>query len=231
MDSFTYTDLFASKGWEYLLVIGMLLVFVPFWLRLKAPARAVIGAVKKIVPVIREWFRLPEGFFFHRGHSWARPEEGEVVRVGIDDFAQKLVGPIQAIKVPPVGSTVTQGETGWTLTADSRSVPMLSPVDGKVVDVNEWVLHSPDKVKTDPYGEAWLMKVSVPGASSNLKNLLSGELARDWLDQDRERLMARMGAEALGTVLQDGGMPVDGMARSLDPNRWDDIVKEFFLTT
>ena len=124
MDEFTYTDLFASKGWEYLLVIGMLLVFVPFWLRLKSPARAVIGAVKKIVPILREWFRLPEGFFVHRGHSWARPEEGELVRVGIDDFAQKLVGPIQAIQVPPVGSTITQGETGWTLTVDSRRVPI-----------------------------------------------------------------------------------------------------------
>jgi glycine cleavage system H protein len=231
MDGFTYTDLFASKGMEYLLVIGMLLVFVPFWHFLKGPARAVAGVVKKVIPIIREWFRLPEGFFFHRGHSWAQPEEGEVVRVGIDDFAQKLVGPIEGIQVPNVGSKVTQGEQAWTLTAGSRTVPMLSPVDGEVVDVNEWVIHDPGKVKADPYGEAWLMKVRVPGTSANLKNLLSGELAQEWLEQDGERLLARMDREPLGTTLFDGGVPVDGMARNLDPEGWDDIAREFFLTS
>src|SRR5665647_54115 len=78
--------------------------------------------------------------YYHQGHSWAIPESGNVVRVGIDDFAQKLVGKIDAIKCPQVGSEVTQGEKAWTLLVNSKSIDMLSPVDGKIVDINESLL-------------------------------------------------------------------------------------------
>jgi hypothetical protein len=72
------------------------------------------------------------------------------------------------------------------------------------------------------------MKVQAPKISSNLKNLLSGKLAKKWMEGVRENLLARMNYN-LGTVYQDGGVPVNGIARNLDRERWDEIVKEFFL--
>jgi hypothetical protein len=72
------------------------------------------------------------------------------------------------------------------------------------------------------------MKVQAPKISSNLKNLLSGGLARKWMEGVRETLLARMNYK-LGAVSQDGGVLVDGIARNLDQERWDEIVKEFFL--
>ena len=102
------------------------------------------------------------------------PESGNVVRVGIDDFAQKLVGKIDAIKFPQVGSQVTQGEKAWSLLVGSKSIDMLSPVDGKIIEINESLLSSPESIGKDPYGQSWLMKVQAPKISANLKNLLSG---------------------------------------------------------
>ena len=146
----------------------------------------------------------------------------------MDDFAQKMLGKIDAIKFPKVGSQVTQGEKGWSLLVGSKSIDMLSPVDGKIVDINENLLSSPENVSRDPYGQSWLMKVETPKISSNLKNLLSGELAGKWMEGVRENLLARMNYN-LGEVYQDGGVPVDGIARNMDREKWDEIVREFFL--
>ncbi|MHB9097868.1 MAG: glycine cleavage system protein H [Syntrophales bacterium] len=166
--------------------------------------------------------------YYHQGHSWAIPESGNVVRVGIDDFAQKLVGRIDAITCPPIGSEVRQGEKGWALLVNSKSIDMLSPVDGTIVDINESLLNSPERIGNDPYGLSWLMKVQAPKLSANLKNLLSGGTARKWMEEVSANLLS-LANYNLGPVSQDGGVPVDGIARNLDRERWDEITKEFLL--
>jgi glycine cleavage system H protein len=230
MEGFTYVDIFATKGVEYLLVITALLLFIPFWRMVNRPATAIYDAVESIIPAISDWFHLPERLYYHQGHSWAMPEEGDLVRVGIDDFAQKLVGKIDAIQLPSVGSRVAQGEKGWSLLAGSKTIDMLSPIDGKVVGINESLLKSPESIGKDPYGQSWLLKVQAPKVSTNLKNLLSGELARKWMEGVRENLLTRMNYN-LGAVSQDGGVPVDGIARNLDREKWDEMVKQFLLTS
>ena len=231
MEGFTYVDIFATKGIEYLLVISGLLFFTFFWRFLSRPAVAVYREAENVVTAISDWFHLPvEGIYFHQGHSWAAPEDGEILRVGMDDFAQKLVGKIDAIKFPKVGSQVAQGEKAWSLLVGSKSIDMLSPVDGKILEINEGLLNSPESINKDPYGQSWLMKVQAPRISANLKNLLSGRLAKKWMEGVRENLLTRMNYN-LGAVYQDGGVPVDGIARHLDRERWDEIVREFLLVS
>jgi glycine cleavage system H protein len=227
MEGFSYVDIFATKGIEYLLVIGFLLFFVVFWRFLSRPAKRVFEAAERFVPVINEWFNLPEEIYYHLGHSWAAPEGKNLVKVGVNDFAQRLVGKIDAIQLPGIGSTIHQGDKGWTLEVDSRALDMISPVDGKVIAINEELVSSPENINKDPYN-SWLMKVESPRFSVNKKQLLSGTMARKWMEEIREKLLSRMNYN-LGLVYQDGGLLVDGMARSLDQNKWDDIVKDFFL--
>ncbi len=229
MEGFTYVDIFATKGIEYLLVICFLLLFILFWRFLSRPAKAVFEAAERLVPVISEWFRLPEEMYYHLGHSWAVPEGGNVVKVGVDDFAQKLVGKINAIQMPNLGSTIHQGDKGWTLEVDSKALDMLSPVDGKVVAINEELVNSPENINKDPYN-SWLMKVEAPRFSVDKKQLLSGTMAKKWMEGVRENLLSRMNYN-LGLVYQDGGLLVDGMARNLDREKWDEIVKDYFLIT
>ncbi len=227
MEGFSYIDIFATKGIEYLLVIGFLLLFILFWKFLSRPAKVVFEAAERLAPVISEWFRLPEEMYYHMGHSWAVPEGNNVVKIGIDDFAQKLVGKINAIQVPNLGSTINQGDKGWTLEVDSKALDMLSPVDGKVVAINEELVNSPENINKDPYN-SWLMKVEAPRFSVDKKQLLSGTMAKKWMEGVRENLLSRMNYN-LGLVYQDGGLLVDGMARNLDREKWDDIVKDYFL--
>jgi len=229
MEGFSYVDIFATKHMEYLLVIGFLLLFVLFWRFLSRPARRVFEAAEKFVPAVNEWFRLPEEFFYHLGHSWAAPEGKNVVKVGMDDFAQKLVGKIDAIQLPAIGSTIHQGDKGWTLEVDSKAIDMLSPVDGKVVAINERIVGAPEEINKYPY-VSWLMKVESPKFSANKKQLFSGALAGKWMEEVKENLLSRTNYN-LGMVYQDGGLLVDGMAKNLDRDRWDEIARDFFLSS
>jgi len=229
MEGFSYVDIFATKHIEYLLVIGFLILFIFFWRFLSRPAKRVFEAAEKFIPAVNEWFSLPEEIYYHLGHSWAAPEGKNLVKVGVDDFAQKLVGKVNAIQLPGVGSTLHQGDKGWALEVDSKTIDMLSPVDGKVIAVNEKIVNSPEDINKYPY-VSWLMEVESPRFSANKKQLLSGTLAAKWMEEVRENLLSRMSPN-LGLVYQDGGLLVDGMARSLDKDKWDEIAREFFLVS
>jgi len=176
-----------------------------------------------------EGFSLPGDLYFHQGHAWARVESRETATVGLDDFAQKLAGPIDRCRLPVAGAVLSQGERGWSLVAGGRELGMLSPLDGKVIAVNERLLEDPGAANADPYGSGWLVRVQSARLLAGLKSLLSGGLARAWLRKETEALLRRCDGE-LGTVLSDGGSLVCGVAQSLDPAHIEAIASEFFLT-
>jgi hypothetical protein len=106
---------------------------------------------------------------------------------------------------------------------------MLSPVNGEVIAVNEEIVKSPGLVNQDPYEKGWLLKVKASKMKTDFKNLLHGKLAGAWIEETVDALRARMAGD-LGVVLQDGGIPVVGMAKSISPDKWDEIASEFLLT-
>lgn len=221
---YSYVDIFATKGIEYLLVLGFLAIFPIFWKVLSSMAPG--ETEKAVVPSLSEWFKVLPDLYYHPGHTWVALEEGNLAKVGIDDFAQKLLGTPTAIYLPPVGSFITQGEEGWKIQIDGKSIEMLSPISGEVVEVNEDILKNPGELNRNVY-ETWLLKVKVPKKAS-LKNLLKGNIVKTWMEETVERLRTRLG-ENLGTVYQDGGVIVSGIAKVIDPQNWDEIVREFLL--
>jgi glycine cleavage system H lipoate-binding protein len=223
-------DIFATKGPEYLIVIAylVLLVLAARYLA-PAPVPQTAGARRARRGLSVPWFSLKEGFRFHQGHTWAAEADGEVVTVGVDDFAAQLVGAPDALELPGVGTDVRQGAQGWRLRAGDRTLAMLSPVNGRVVAVNQAVLDTPQLATDDPYGAGWLLKVRAPDQKLSLRNLLSGELAAAWMRQTVERLRA-LPAGGLGTVMPDGGVPVRGFGRALSQEEWDVVTREFFLS-
>src|SRR5208337_4414396 len=73
-------------------------------------------------------FLAPNNVMYHRGHAWARVEANDIITVGMDDFAVKLLGSVDSISLPEKGSKVKEGSPGWLMEADSRPIHMLSPV-------------------------------------------------------------------------------------------------------
>lgn len=224
--------LYTFKAIEYLIALAFLALFIPFWryAQSELPARQPVhAAARPRLAALVEWFRVAPDAAYHPGHAWARVDRPGLVTVGISDFAQKLVGPVARLDLPPVGGTVGQGVRGWALQVDGKAVDMISPVDGLVAAVNPKVVESPELVNQDPYGEGWLFRVHAPRCEANMKGLLTGRLATRWIEEATDQLRRRMAPE-LGLALQDGGMPVDGIAQAIDPEHWDSLAREFFLS-
>jgi glycine cleavage system H protein len=196
--------------------------------RLVAEARAA-APLPALEPAWVAGFQMPEGLFYHRGHTWARPLDADTVLVGIDDFARRLVGSPRSLRVPVRGDWLHQGGRAFALKQDGKSAELLSPVEGEVVEVNPELRGKPALAGDDPYGRGWVLKLKAPNLAANLRNLLSGRLARKWMEDSREALELRLMALS-GSVLQDGGEPVAELSRHLPKADWDRLAAEFFLT-
>jgi len=196
----------------------------------QAEVQAVRGpTVSQVVPALVAGFEVPENVRYHAGHTWALAESRELVRVGMDDFASKLVGKIDSISLPQRGRWVRQGQKIWTIFRDSQSVDMVSPIEGTITDVNEAAVKNPELAREDPYGEGWLVTVQAPDSKLNFRNLLSGTLARLWTEDSALRLRSRMPTFA-GALAQDGGVAVDDLSAHMPAEDWAKVSKEFFLS-
>ncbi|HVN17981.1 MAG TPA: glycine cleavage system protein H [Dongiaceae bacterium] len=183
-----------------------------------------------VVPAFVAGFKVPENVRYHAGHTWALSESRELVRVGLDDFASKLIGKIESIALPQRGRWVRQGQKIWTILRDGKSVDMVSPIEGTVTDVNEAVTKDPGLALKDPYGEGWIVKVQAPDSKINFRNLLGGALARMWTEDSALRLRKRMPVAMAAALAQDGGVAVDDITAHLPNEDWASLTKEFFLS-
>jgi glycine cleavage system H lipoate-binding protein len=182
-----------------------------------------------VEPVWVAGYQLPESLHYHRGHTWARTLDADTVAVGMDDFARRLLGPAKEVRLPAVGTWLRQGASGFGVAVDGRSAELVSPVEGEVVEVNEQLKDHPALATDDPYGRGWVLKVRPSDLAANVRNLLSGSLARRFTEDARETLDMRLMALS-GSVLQDGGEPVADFARHLPREDWRRLVGDFLLT-
>lgn len=173
-------------------------------------------------------FKLAPGASYHVGHSWAAKETHNIVRVGLDDFAVRLLGNFDHLDLPARGRWMRQGEKGWTVARGNHRFEMLSPIEGEVVDVNQEVLNDPSVIRNDPYGVGWLVAVNSPAADSNLKNLLRGRLAQQWLEDSWEAFRGHV-SPSTGVHLQDGGHAISDLLSVLPEESWEKVVRELFL--
>jgi glycine cleavage system H lipoate-binding protein len=187
-------------------------------------------APSRVVRALVSGFQLPENVRYHAGHTWALSESRELVRVGLDDFASKLIGKIESIALPQRGRWVRQGQKIWTIIRDGKSVDMVSPIEGTVSDVNDAVAKNPSLVLKDPYGEGWIVTVQAPDSKINFRNLLGGALARMWTEDSASRLGKRMPVAMAAALAQDGGIAVDDITAHLPNEDWSALTKEFFLS-
>lgn len=186
-------------------------------------------AASRIVPAMVAGFQVPDNVRYHAGHTWALSESQQLVRVGMDDFASKLIGKIENITLPQRGRWVRQGQKIWTIFRDGKSVDMVSPIEGTVTDINEAVMRNPELARKDPYGDGWLLTVQAPDSKINFRNLMGGTLARLWTESSALHLQSRM-PMAVGALAQDGGVAVDDLTAHMPGEDWATLTKEFFLS-
>ncbi len=218
-------------------VILMLLMFsaflvVDYFLRKKhaelKPVAVAVRETPSFAPMVAG-FQVPENLSYHPGHAWALRESPNLVRVGIDEFATKVVGKIEKMTLPQRGQWIRQGQKFLTVFRNGQTAEMVSPIEGTVSDVNEAAMVDPEAARKDPYGEGWLLKVESPDAKTCFRNLLSGALARSWMEEAGRRLRMKMMVPA-GALAQDGGVAMDNITSEIPDQNWAELAREFFLS-
>lgn len=103
---------------------------------------------------------IPANLRYTKEHEWIRVEGNEAY-VGITDYAQSELGEIVFVDVTSVGDTLGQGEVFGTVEAVKTVSDLNMPVSGEVLEFNESLNDAPEKVNSDPYGEGWMIKITV----------------------------------------------------------------------
>ncbi len=173
-------------------------------------------------------FQVPtSNYYLHRGHAWAVLEDNGQVRVGLDDFSQKVLGPADELKVPAIGMVYYQDHLCMALVRQGNKASFEAPVDGIIAAVNPKVRQRPSLIHDDPYGDGWLLKLKPTNLKQNLQNLFYGESNIAWIDQESHRLLNLM-ETSVGVTLPDGGAILDDVYGHYPQLGWRPLVKEFF---
>jgi len=112
---------------------------------------------------------IPQSLKYTKEHEWVR-EDGDTVTVGITDHAQGELGDIIFVEFPEIGQRIERDEPFGTIEAVKTVADLFAPISGTVIEINETLDDSPESVNNDPYGDGWMVKVSVsePGELDNL---------------------------------------------------------------
>jgi glycine cleavage system H lipoate-binding protein len=179
-----------------------------------------------------EKLTFPGGLFFHQGHTWAKLETSGNIKIGLDDFIQKIIGRIDGIKPRKVGDSIFQGDKIFTIEQGRRKAEFNSPVDGVIDSINEEIVSNPKGIKENPYEMSWIYSVKPTNLPSNIKSLSVAEDALAWLKKEVQKFREFIAEQfiedkMLGKTLADGGVPIEGVMEHMDDFSWMKLQEEF----
>lgn len=105
-------------------------------------------------------FKIPAELLYTNDDEWLRREGDEAV-VGITDYAQDALSDIVYVELPGAGDSFTQGATFGTIESVKAASDLLLPVAGEIVAVNDGLADTPELLNTDPFGDAWLVRIKI----------------------------------------------------------------------
>lgn len=108
---------------------------------------------------------VPDNLRYTEEHEWALLE-GDVVTVGITDYAQRSLGEIVFVEAPTEGDSFSKGDVLGAVESTKAVSDLFCPVAGRVIEINEVLLDSPDTINASPYGDGWLVKIAPDDLSS-----------------------------------------------------------------
>ena len=131
-------------------------------------------------------YNLPDDLYYEENHFWVK-EEGDLLVMGMDDFAQKLAGEIVYVQLPDEGKTIIVGKKFAKMESGKWLGKVYGPDNGELVAVNEELEENPGLINEDCYGQGWMYKIK-PDDKAELQNLLKEpDAVEKWLLADIEK--------------------------------------------
>lgn len=139
---------------------------------------------------------FPLDRFYHRGHTWARPEADGTITIGLDELGRRLLGAPDRIELPRVGTRIHANGTGWRVRKGKAIIRLRAPVDGEVVDTG-----GPEC--------GWTLRVKPPKGRADFRHLLVPCEIKPWLLREAERLQLALAPAGVPTLADGGAMVPD----------------------
>ena len=127
----------------------------------------------------------PDDIKYHRDHAWVRVE-GKRATIGITDYAQHQLGDIVYVDLPEAETEVDAESELSEIESTKATSPVVSPVSGTVVEVNEDLADSPEIINDDPYGNGWLVVVEMSDPSE-VDDLMTKDEYEKFVKEEQEK--------------------------------------------
>ena len=124
----------------------------------------------------------PEELKYMESHEWAK-NEGDVVTVGVSDYAQQEIQDVVYVELPEIGQKLQQRKEFAVIESVKAAFDIYAPASGEVVEINEELEDSPECINEDPYGAGWIIKIQLSNPSE-LDNLMSVQEYRAKLEAE-----------------------------------------------
>jgi CheY-like chemotaxis protein/glycine cleavage system H lipoate-binding protein len=174
-------------------------------------------------------FSIPGGVLISEGHCWTGISQEGVARVGLDDFARKLIGHIDAIEFPNAGMTVKAGQPLFGVRQKNRHAQFYAPVSGRVVAINPALSESTELLEITAYHRSWICEIDADSLDSELPALKIGKSAVALYQKDIDRFGEFVRTARIAQGLQDAptGISVGELSR-LNDTQWETATHDFF---
>lgn len=124
-------------------------------------------------------YEVPEGLYYTKDFEWVKIE-GDNVRVGITDYAQRQLHEIVYAELPGSGETITQNEPYGTVESVKSVSDLVAPISGTIEEVNEEVQATPELLNEDPYENGWILVIKPSNLQEELNNIMKFDQALEW---------------------------------------------------
>jgi glycine cleavage system H protein len=135
-----------------------------------------------------------KGFYYTNDDLWISIENGQA-KVGVSDYLQKTSGDIAFVEVAKAGSTVERGKELGTVESAKATIALFSPMSGRIDKTNDELAAKPELINLDPYGEGWLVILTLSNLDDDRRALLSADdyykLMLQKLQTEHEKLESR----------------------------------------
>lgn len=232
MEGFSYSDIFATKGIEYLVIIAFLLLLIPFAVILNRKVSIAVKIRTAFRALSSGILRVPQGIFHSGNHTWMFMERSGSAMVGLDDLLLHLTGEVKFNRLRNAGEMISKGDLLTEIDHDGKRLEIYSPVSGRIVDANQALLENPGIANEDPFKQGWIYKVKPTNWMADAGSCYLAEEAVSWSERElarfRDFLARTAGNRSQGSlVLQDGGEPADHALTELPDEAWKEFQKEF----
>ena len=123
--------------------------------------------------------KFPENLKYSEDHEWVKID-GNIATIGITEFAQGELGDVVFIELPKVDDELNENKPSGTIEAVKTVSDMLSPLSGKVMEVNESLNDEPETINSDPYEKGWIVKIEFSD-KDELKNLMDSKSYKEFV--------------------------------------------------